>query len=344
MRLRSVAFINALAVIGAAGCASGPSSSADLASQTVTDSLAWFNERVTVSPRAPEVYLERGSYQLRQGQTGEAISDFERAVSIDSTLVDDRHALGTIRFGVQDFEGAVREWEGVLNTDPNHIPSLLSMAEVDLLLRSYETALERINGALRNNSRLDEGYFLKGRLYLETGDTAKAASSFQTVVEVNPQRYDAYIQLGLLYASAHDDLALEYFQTARTLKPNSIEALYDEAIYLQEHGTDSPDRYRTALSLYDRILALDASNASAAFNKGFVHLEYLLQYDSAAYWFDEAIARLPYYHQAHYNKGLALESLGQNSAALASYDAALALAPAYTPAALAKGRVMEALR
>ena len=302
------------------------------------------SKRETVSPRAPEVYLERGSYQLRQGQTGEAISDFERAVSIDSTLVDDRHALGTIRFGVQDFEGAVREWEGVLNTDPNHIPSLLSMAEVDLLLRSYETALERINGALRNNSRLDEGYFLKGRLYLETGDTAKAASSFQTVVEVNPQRYDAYIQLGLLYAYAHDDLALEYFQTARTLKPKSIEALYDEAIYLQEHGTDSPDRYRTALSLYDRILALDASNASAAFNKGFVHLEYLLQYDSAAYWFDEAIARLPYYHQAHYNKGLALESLGQNPAALASYDAALALAPAYTPAALAKGRVMETLR
>ena len=86
-------------------------------------------------------------------------------------------------------------------------------------------------------------------LYLETRDTATAASSFQTVVEVDPTRYDAYIQLGLLYAAAHDDLALEYFRTARNLKANSIEALYDEAVYLQEHGDTEGARYASALAL-----------------------------------------------------------------------------------------------
>ena len=179
---------------------------------------------------------------------------------------------------------------------------------------------------------------------METGDTLTAASSFQTVVEVAPQRYDAYIQLGLLYAAAHDDLAIEYFETARSLKPNSIEALYDQAIFLQEHGDAEGGRYAEALSLYDRILELDTANASAAFNKGFVHLEYLAQYDSAAHWFEEAIARLPYYHQAHFNKGLALESMGRLQEALNAYNAALSFDPAYTPAAIAKGRVLEALR
>jgi len=120
--------------------------------------------------------------------------------------------------------------------------------------------------------------------------------------------------------------------------------LYDEAVYLQEHGDTEGARYASALALYDRILALDPNNASAAFNKGYVHLEYLNQYDSAAFWFEAAIERLPYYHQAHYNKGLALESLGQNEEALAAYNDALNYAPAYTPAALAKGRVIEALR
>ena len=77
--------------------------------------------------------------------------------------------------------------------------------------------------------------------------------------------------------------------------------------------------------MYDLILTLDATNASAAFNKGFVHLEYLSQYDSAAFWFGTAIDLLPYYHQAHYNKGLALESLGQNEEALAAYNDALTM-------------------
>ena len=201
--------------------------------------------------------------------------------------------------------------------------------------------LQRINDALRVNDRLDEAYFLKGRLYLETGDTVTAVSSFQTAIEVNPDRYDVFIQLGLLYAAADEDLALEYFRTARSLRPNSIEALYDEAVYLQEHGIANPARYRQSLDLYDRILELDATNASAAFNKGFVFLEYLTQYDSAEYWFDQAIQRLPYYHQAHYNRGLAIESQGRTEEALAAYDAALSFEPAYTPAAVAKGRVLN---
>lgn len=308
------------------------------------DSLAWFNDRVTNAPNDPVVYVERAGFQVRNERNGEAIADLGRALALDSTLLDDRHWLGELRFGIQDFEGAVREWEGVLLQDEDHVPSLLSLARVDLLLRSYDNALVRINNALRVDSRLDEAYFLKGRMYLETGDTATAASSFQTVVEVAPGRYDAYIQLGLLYAAAHDDLALEYFRTARNLRPGSIEALYDEAIYLQEHGTADGNRYAEALGLYDRILVLDSANASAAFNKGYVHLEYLSDYDSAAFWFEEAIRRLPYYHQAHYNQGLALESLGRNQEALAAYNAALSFDPTYTPAAVAKGRVLESLR
>ena len=45
--------------------------------------------------------------------------------------------------------------------------------------------------------------------------------------------------------------------------------------------------------LYDRILALDPNNASAAFNKGYVHLEYLNQYDSAAFWFEQRLNGCP---------------------------------------------------
>ena len=331
-------------MIGAAGCAFEPSSSADSAVINPTDSLDWYNDQVAAAPQQPLVYARRAQFHLRNNRTGEAMADYARVVSLDSTRVEDRHRLGELRFDVQDVEGAVREWEGALKTDGQHVASLLSLAEVDLLLRSYDAALIKINNALRNDDRLEEAYFLKGRLYLETGDTATAASSFQTVVEVNPTRYDAYIQLGLLYAAANDDLALEYFKTARSIKPNSIEALYDEAIYLQEHGETDGQRYGAALALYSRILDLDPTNASAAFNKGFVYLEYLQQYDSAAFWFDGAIERLPYYHQAHYNKGLALESMGRTEAALSAYNDALSYAPAYTPAALAKGRVIEALQ
>ena len=239
------------------------------------------------------------------------MDDLALVVQPDSTRIAERHTLGELRFDVRDFEGAVREWEGILRTDAQFAPALLSLApRVDVLLRAYDPAMKRINAALQVDDRLDEAYFLKGRLYLETGDTVKAVSSFQTAAEVNPDRYDAFIQLGLLYASAHDDLALEYFRTARSLRPNSIEALYDEAIYLQEHARKDTGRYRQALTLYDRILELDGANASAAFNKGFIHLEYLADYARPSGGSTRPSPGCLYYHQAHFNRGLAIESLG----------------------------------
>ena len=306
----------------------------------IQDSLSWLNARILEAPMNPDGYADRAAFHLRRGELGEAMDDLALVVQADSTRLEARQTLGELRFGVRDFEGAVREWEGALRVDDQFAPALLSLAKVDVLLRSYDPALKRINAALQVDDRLDEAYFLKGRLYLEIGDTVKAASSFQTAAEVNPDRYDAFIQLGLLYAAAHDDLALEYFRTARSLRPNSIEALYDEAIFLQEHAGRDTSRYGAALDLYDRILVLDSANASAAFNKGFVYLEYLADYGNAERWFDEAIARLPRYYQAHYNRGLAIESQGRSAEALEAYDAALAIDPAYTPAAIAKGRVL----
>lgn len=315
-----------LALTFTAGCISPEDSTGDTSGEdapVVTDSLTWLNDQILAAPLNPDGYAQRAEYHLRKGEVGAAMDDLALVVQADSTRIEERHTLGELRFDVRDFEGAVREWEGILRTDAQYAPALLSLARVDVLLRAYDPAMKRINAALQVDDRLDEAYFLKGRLYLETGDTIKAASSFQTAAEVNPDRYDAFIQLGLLYAAAHDDLALEYFRTARSLRPNSIEALYDEAIYLQEHARKDTSRYRQALTLYDRILELDGANASAAFNKGFIHLEHLADYSSAERWFDEAIARLPYYHQAHYNRGLAIESQGRDQDALEAYDAAL---------------------
>ena len=322
-----------------AGC-SFPESEAE-GEPPAVDTLALLNAQILDSPLQADGYAKRAEFHLRRGELGEALEDLELVVQADSTRFEERYTLGQLRFDVRDFEGAVREWEGVLRVNGQYTPALLSLAKVDVLLRAYEPALKRINTALQVDNRLDDAYFLKGRLYLETGDTSKAASSFQTASEVNPDRYDAFIQLGLLRAAAHDDLALEYFRTARSLRPQSIEALYDEAIFLQEHAQNDTSRYTLALNLYNRILELDNANASAAFNKGYIQLEYLADYAQAEVWFREAISRLPQYHQAHYNLGLAIESQGRPRDALEAYDGALAIDPTYTAAAVAKGRILS---
>ena len=102
---------------------------------------------------------------------------------------------------------------------------------------------------MRLDDRLDDAYFLKGRLYLETGTPSQAASSFQTVVEVEPLPLRCLHPIGLLYAAAHEDLALEYFKTAAQLKPNSIEAFMTKPVYLKSMEMTKARRYADALDL-----------------------------------------------------------------------------------------------
>ena len=92
---------------------------------------------------------------------------------------------------------------------------------------------------------------------------------------------------------------------------------------------------------YREILEIDPPNAASAFNQGYIFLEYLQSYDSAAHHFSKAIEALPYYHQAFFNRGLAYESLGEVEQAELDYREALRFKPDYTAAAIALERVLN---
>ena len=115
----------------------------------IQDSLSWLNARILEAPMNPDRYADRAAFHLRRGELGEAMDDLALVVQADSTRLDARQTLGELRFGVRDFEGAVREWEGALRVDDQFAPALLSLAKVDVLLRSYDPALKRINAPCR---------------------------------------------------------------------------------------------------------------------------------------------------------------------------------------------------
>ena len=136
-------------------------------------------------------------------------------------------------------------------------------------------------------------------------------------------------------------LAFGFFETAKELRPRSVEAHYNLAYCLQEFKPTNLRFLDRARQEYQSILQIDSSNAAAAFNQGYIHLEYLQLYDSAAHYFSRAIDALPYYHQAFYNRGLSYESLDNIRQAELDYREALRIKPDYTDAALALQRLLD---
>lgn len=300
---------------------------------TQLDSL---NARIIDSPNDPQAYHDRALYYSNYGQPQRAFEDWGLALKADSTFAPAWEQRVDMLYRMQNFDGCMDELNSCIRLAPQSTECRLLRAEFYVHLNQFERAFEDLNSALRIDNQLHEAYWMKGKIYASQNDQDKAISSYQTAIEVNPEFFDGYISLGIYLAGQQNPLAEEFYRSAIELRPSSIEAKYNLAIFYQ-----NSEQYRDALGLYREILAIDSTNATASFNQGFIHLEYYAQYDSAVFWFSEAIEHLPYYHQAFFNRGLALESMGETEAALSDYSEALRLKPDYTSAALAKERALK---
>ena len=303
--------------------------------------LRAINQRIIDNPNDYSPYLERARYWGDRTMYPNAYADILRAIGIDSTKADIYLLRGELYFKQEKIKEAYDDFGTCLRYDSLNIPGLLKKTGIDIVLGNYDLARLQLNTALKVNEFESEAYYLKGRLFKTMGDTDLAASSYKTAIEVNPDYYDAYVEVGLLYAAKKSDLAKEYYTSAISIRPRSIEAWYDKAMYLQETGFRKKERYREALSCYDEILKIESKFVAASFNKGFVFLEYMQQYDSAAIYFSNALNIFPGYFQAYYNRGLCNESMNKRAEAEADYRKALSIQPDYTEAAIALSRLVD---
>lgn len=303
--------------------------------------LERLNRQIETYPDNYKNYLARAEYYGGIQNYANAMKDIERAILADSTKSEIYLLKGDIHFKMMNEKEAYREYQHCLQFDPQNTDCLLKKAAMDILLKNYSLAITHINDALRINDALPYAYYLKGRLYKETGDTTLACSSYQTAIEVDPTYYDAYIEAGLLFHKRKHDLAKEYYRSAIDVKPGLVEPWYNLAMYLQETGYRNTKNYREAFACYDTIIKIDPQFAAAPFNKGFIYLEYMQKYDSAAFYFTRSIELFPRYYQAYYNRGLAYESMNKRTQAESDYRTALNIQPDYTEAALSLDRILS---
>lgn len=284
---------------------------------TALDSI---NQLIIRSPDRASLYEARGNLFLGIDSLEAAERDLNRAVRLDSTNVGYRLQLGDLRYRQLDIEGAYKQFERAAELDPSSTAPLLKQAEIQLVLRNYEKSMALVNDALRKDQHAAHGYRLKAWIHMETGDTALALSSFRTAVEHNNEDYSAYIMLAKISAARHDPLAEQYYNTALSIRPRSVEAWYNKGMYYQENGYDS-----LALDCYDRIKEIDPNNALPWYNTGYLMLERFNDPVGARDQFSEAIRLEPGYTDAWYNKGLAFERMDQLDSAAAYYQACLAI-------------------
>jgi tetratricopeptide (TPR) repeat protein len=298
--------------------------------------LDQLNRRIMENSSNPDLLAQRAAYFRDKKQYQNALNDINRALALDSARAGFWMIKADVLFSIVQVPQAMEAFRKVTALDPSNTEAWLKLAEMSMYIREYQSSLDYANAALKVNSKLEKAYFIKGFVYKETHDTARAISSFQTCMEVNPKSYDACMQLGILFAARGNPLALQYYAQALQLRPGSIETLYDRAMYYQE-----AQEYNRAMEDYSAILKINPKYKEAYFNLGYIHLAYLKVYRQAIRYFSDAIGCDSTYIEAYYNRGMSFESLGDVQNAAVDYKKALAIYPRYQLAQEALERVSK---
>ncbi len=314
----------------------GDTHQSEVLDSTEDSAMQSINEKIRKDINNPDLYLERSLIYEALGDNQAAVDDIDRALRIDSNYLNT--LIAQVNFLLK--RGDLNTTSNILSHAQRKHPEASivyeKLSELYLIADNNKKALENADLAVKYDKYNAKAYYLKGYSFIQLGDTAKSISSFQTAAEQNPDYYEAYIQLGIIYASLDDPLALEYYNNALEVRPDNKEALYGIGMYQQEH-----EMLNEALETYTTLTKKHPEFREAYFNLGFIHMFYLKLYSQAKVHFTEAIEVDPNYFEAYYNRGYCHELLGDIGNAEKDFNKALTIRPDYTLAAQGLTRLKE---
>jgi tetratricopeptide (TPR) repeat protein len=291
-------------------------------SVVVSDSLSLLNLAISKDPENSANYTNRAKYFLRKKQFEKALADINVCLAKDSTNPELLLVKIDIYYFGKNIDEANNTLKKSLSYNSNHLETLLKNAEFQYYLKRYNEAITSINTALKMDVNNAKGYFLKGMIFKEKGDTLRAISSFITATEQNPEYYEAYMQLGNIQAAKNAPIASKYFQNALKININSEEAWYALGVFLQSNNPN----IKLAKDAYQNTLNINPSNKNAHYNLGaigFVEKEYL----KASKHFTDAIIADSTFSSAYYARGLCYKKINYKTEAKADLKTYLRFVP-----------------
>jgi tetratricopeptide (TPR) repeat protein len=282
---------------------------------------------IKVNPSNVSLLIERGNKYLKNYNYDKALADGAKAFRLDSLNINARSVYAEALNNraartVVDVATAQKHFQHILKKQPGNKKIYISLASTYTQQGDFEKSFKYINDALRIDNKYRDAYVMKGTNYLTLGNRALAKSSYETAVQQDPQFFEGYLQLGFLFSDENSPLAIEYFRTAASLRPTSVDALYGVAYSLQQQR-----KFDESLRAYKELLQVKPRFYLALFNAGYIKQFEQNQLDSAEYYYKGAIELEPKFVKGWHNLGLCYATKGRKVDAYKAFATALKYNP-----------------
>lgn len=303
--------------------------------------LEEMNQQISADSLNPFLYYKRAQIYEANEDYKSAATDMFLALTLDSVRPEFYLYCAELFKKTGDVQRGVAFMNKAISIDSLNTAFYVKAAELIYIDKNipdnYKAAMNYLNAAIEKDPQNADIYFYKGTIYKEVGDTMKALSNFQTATELNPQFYNAYVQIGMLLRNRKDKNAEKYFDNAIRVSNSPEDALYAKANLLKEDGiklydsgkdSDGAAKLNSAIEQFKKVVEVNHKNTEAYMGIGFCY--YQLDSVLEAYrYYGMAIKMEPAYAGAYFSQGLCAEELGRKKEAIQLYQNCLNIDPTF---------------
>ncbi len=152
-----------------------------------------FNTALKTAPYKSAVYSLRGRARLKLDDKSGALADFTAAIQADRRNVGPYEGRAALLADQKDYRAVLEDRKRIAELRPSaERYSDLALAKMNV--NDFAGAADDATRSIEMNPRVDRGYHLRGRAYMEAGEFAKAIADFENAMPFAPAYMKPLIQ------------------------------------------------------------------------------------------------------------------------------------------------------
>ena len=149
-------------------------------------------------------YLSRGISKYKLNDFKGAIADYDIAINSDSNHIDAYLERGFIKNKTEDYEGAYKDYDKVIMIDSGYAEAYNGRGYSRSHLSDYEEAMSDYNKAIELDTKNETSYFERAAVRMNLMDMKGSIADYTKAIELNPKFGNAYFARGLIKELIND--------------------------------------------------------------------------------------------------------------------------------------------
>ena len=222
-------------------------------------------------------FYKKGLKKYDQNDFKGAISNFTKAIEINSEYAEAYEERGKAKDALSDFEGAISDFTKAIKINPEYGDAFYNRGLSKGELKDFKGAISDYTKAIKINPNDGDAFYNRGLSKGELKDFKGAISDYTKAIKIDPNDDDAFVEFrgdafynrGFLKIDLKDFKgAISDFTNVIKINPNDAAAYFNRALSKGELKD-----FKGAISDYTKAIKIDSNDADAFFNRGLARVE-----------------------------------------------------------------------